>query len=297
MSFKVDDVYNTIHDDSPDVPDSPKQIKKSDDKTPITDSKTIANLYDKLDLAETEEINIHKEMGQQLQKIQKLEDEIKKNDIVYSSLAEKIIRIKKEIEHIHLSIFNEREKISNAHQKIIQQLKESNNEIAISISKQIPEQKLQQEQREQIRREQHEKYEQQIHGCKDNGDISLLTSYKQIEPTNIKGYRKRLIEHMSEYKSDPWHDWIVYTLSHIPMENNQETIDYVNKIPIMPISRTCSVKLSEWLSGRQVDLQKSVKNKHKFFDFMLSLKNAIHIFNREPAMSKEKVYAKYKLST
>ena len=101
---------------------------------------------------------------------------------------------------------------------------------------------------------------------------------------------------MDTFTTDPWYEIIVYALAYEPTNDNNHAFNFVNNIPNRDLCRLYRKQCHAWLKQRHEKLVSCLKNKHDFLQFIVDLKNIIHIYKKQPILHLNHILLYYKLT-
>ena len=228
------------------------------------EQQSIEKLYIDLDNAEKQLHLAREKFETSTESIKKMELQLEqsKNQVIQEQLN--MSRFYEIVQSTKTNIEIERKKITSRHQETIMKLRGKKDILSDSLGHTKP--------------------------------ISNLSEKNEKVPPEIVQYRNKLRAHMRKYSSNPWHSLFLFVLSHHPMENNKEAIDFINNIPNTPVAEGIRDNCTKWLNTKQDSLSRAVRDKYSFVDFAIILKNFIHKLKKQPTRTKKEIYKMFDIS-
>lgn len=104
----------------------------------------------------------------------------------------------------------------------------------------------------------------------------------------------KLTSHMNNFKSDPWLNVFLYTFAFDP-DSHGNINEFINSIPRINLCKDKEY-VRNWINNNKNLIEIAIKDKHKFIDFMIFLRNVVHKSNGEPTLTKQEILDKYQIS-
>ena len=131
----------------------------------------------------------------------------------------------------------------------------------------------------------------------DNGSALRNILYEKTKGTYTEPKNKflpKLTSHMNNFKNDPWLNVFFYTFAFDP-DSHGNINEFINSIPRINLCKDKEY-VRNWLTNNKNLIDIAIKDKHKFIDFMIFLRNVVHKSNGEPTLTKQEILNKYQIS-